>query len=80
MPVLPDVSTTPTRLALTRQTVEELSRRRREPEWLLGIRLQAFETFERLPMPDQRTEGWRRTSLRGLDLGQIDPLAGRVKL
>lgn len=70
---------TATRLTLTRQTVEELSRRRREPDWLVGIRLAAFEAFERLPTPDQRTEGWRRTSLRGLDLSQVDPLAASVK-
>ena len=68
------------RLALTRESVEALSRRRHEPEWLLGLRLQAFEAFERLPMPDQRTEGWRRTSLRGLDLGRVDPLAGSVRV
>ena len=27
-------------------------------------------------MPDQRTEGWRRTSLRGLSLDAVDPLGG----
>jgi Fe-S cluster assembly protein SufD len=64
------------RLALSRDTVEELSRQRQEPAWLLTFRLQAFETFERLPMPDQRTEGWRRTSLRGLDLNRLDVLSG----
>jgi Fe-S cluster assembly protein SufD len=62
------------RLALTRETVEELSRRRDEPEWLLALRLRALEAFERLPLPDQRTEGWRRTSLRGLALDGFDPL------
>lgn len=63
------------RLALTREAVEELSRRRDEPDWLLALRLHAFEAFERLPLPDQRTEGWRRTSLRGLTLDSFDPLA-----
>ncbi len=62
------------RLALTRAAVEELVRRRREPDWLLALRLRAVETFERMPLPDQRTEGWRRTSLRGLDLDSFDPL------
>jgi Fe-S cluster assembly protein SufD len=38
------------------------------------MRLRALEAFERLPVPDQRTEGWRRTSLRGLDLDSFDPL------
>jgi Fe-S cluster assembly protein SufD len=68
------------RLAFARETVEELSRRRDEPDWLLAIRLRAFEAFERLPTPDQRTESWRRTSLRGLDLEHPDPLSGSVKL
>ena len=59
---------------LTREAVERLSQSRQEPDWLLAIRLRAFEAFERLPLPDQRTEGWRRTSLRGLDLNMFDPL------
>jgi Fe-S cluster assembly protein SufD len=54
--------------------VEGLSQSRHEPDWLLNVRLRAFDAFERLPMPDQRTEGWRRTSLRGLDLDSVDPL------
>ena len=62
------------RLVLSRAALEELSRRRQEPDWLLAIRLRALEAFERLPLPDQRTEGWRRTSLRGLVLDSFDPL------
>jgi Fe-S cluster assembly protein SufD len=62
-------------VALTREVVEELSRSRQEPEWLLELRLRAFEAFQRLPMPDQRTEGWRRTSLRGLDLDAVDAVS-----
>src|SRR5437667_9213952 len=58
--------TASTQLALVRETVEELVERRQEPDWLRAIRLEAFDAFERLPMPDQRTEGWRRTSLSGL--------------
>ena len=38
------------------------------------MRLRALQAFERLPLPDQRTEGWRRTSLRGLVLDDFDPL------
>ena len=62
------------RTALTREAAAQLSQSRGEPDWLLDIRLRAFEAFERLPIPDQRTEGWRRTSLRGLDLSAFDPL------
>jgi Fe-S cluster assembly protein SufD len=64
------------RLVLTRETLEELCQRRQEPEWLLAIRRRAFDAFECMPLPDQRTEGWRRTSLRGLPIDAVDPLGG----
>jgi Fe-S cluster assembly protein SufD len=60
--------------ALSREAVGALSDQRQEPAWLRAIRLQAFDAFQRLPLPDQRTEGWRRTSLRGLPLDQALPL------
>jgi len=60
---------------LPRAAVEELAERRQEPDWLLNIRLRALEAYAHLPLPDQRTEGWRRTNLRGLPLDGIDPLA-----
>jgi Fe-S cluster assembly protein SufD len=62
--------------ALTREAVEELSGRRQEPDWLLAVRLRGFDAYQRLPIPDQRTEGWRRTSLRGLPLDTVDPVGG----
>jgi Fe-S cluster assembly protein SufD len=63
------------RAAISRESVEALSHRRSEPAWLLELRLRALTAYERLPLPDQHTEGWRRTSLRGLPLGAFDPLA-----
>jgi Fe-S cluster assembly protein SufD len=74
--VLSETTTTPVR-SLSRETVEELARTRQEPQWLLALRLRALEAYERLPMPDQRTEGWRRTSLRGLNLDSHNPLPGQ---
>jgi Fe-S cluster assembly protein SufD len=62
----------------SRDAVERLSRARQEPEWLLALRLRALEAFERLPMPDQRTEGWRRTNLRGLSLDGLAPTSESV--
>jgi Fe-S cluster assembly protein SufD len=62
----------PARLDLTRDAVEALARERQEPDWLVAVRVRAFEAFTRLPVPDDRTEGWRRTSLRGLPLGELD--------
>ena len=39
-----------------------------EPADQAAARAKAFERFSSLPFPDQRTEGWRRTDLRGIDL------------
>ena len=65
---------------LSREVVQRLSRSRREPAWLLDVRLRALEAFQRLSLPDQRTEGWRRTSLRGLELDASQPWAAEVDL
>jgi Fe-S cluster assembly protein SufD len=67
-------SETLTATGLGAAAVEELARLRREPDWLRQFRLQALHAFEALPMPDQRTEGWRRTSLSGLQLDGHDVL------
>ncbi len=41
-----------------------------EPAWARQRRLEAWEAFERLPLPSQiRQEEWRRTDITGLDLG-----------
>jgi Fe-S cluster assembly protein SufD len=60
------LETVTTGRGLERAAVEELARRRREPDWLAELRLAAFAAYEAMPLPDQHTEGWRRTSLRGL--------------
>ncbi|MDR3360165.1 MAG: Fe-S cluster assembly protein SufB [Bifidobacteriaceae bacterium] len=46
---------------LTRQTVEEISRVKDEPEWMLAFRLKALTLFHKKPLP-----------LWGADLGDID--------
>src|SRR5205823_11404172 len=53
--------------------VLELSRRNAEPAWLRDLRLEAWETYSQLPMPTQRDQQWRRTSLAGLDLRTVVP-------
>lgn len=37
---------------LTRQTVEEISRIKKEPKWMLDFRLHALDVFFKKPMPD----------------------------
>lgn len=36
---------------LSRKTVEEISSHKKEPKWMLDLRLQALEVFERKPLP-----------------------------
>jgi Fe-S cluster assembly scaffold protein SufB len=50
-----------TKAGLTRQTVEEISRFKNEPQWMLDFRLRAYAHYLARPMPT-----W------GGDLGQID--------
>ncbi|MEM2048206.1 MAG: Fe-S cluster assembly protein SufB, partial [Candidatus Nitrosocaldus sp.] len=39
------------RKGLSRETIEEISRIKNEPEWMLKFRLNAYETFLKMPMP-----------------------------
>ncbi len=46
-----DVSIFRTEKGLTRKVVEEISRMKEEPEWMLEFRLKALEQFYKKPMP-----------------------------
>lgn len=52
-------------LGLTKETIMQISQHKKEPDWMLQKRLQAFEIFQKLKMPD-----WG-PSLEKLDLNQI---------
>src|SRR5260221_277989 len=56
-----EVSVFEPKRGLTRETVEEISKRKNEPEWMTKFRLRAYEHFMRRPMP-----------LWGADLSGID--------
>jgi Fe-S cluster assembly protein SufD len=53
---------------ITEETVRELSRRLKEPEWLRTRRVDAWRAFEAMSMPTGEEEEWRRTDLSGFDL------------
>ena len=55
---------------LSAAAVEALSSSRNEPAWMRDKRLAAWQLSRELPMPTGTDEAWRRTDLRGLDLGQ----------
>jgi Fe-S cluster assembly protein SufD len=61
---------------LSREAVEAFARQRGEPDWLVQLRLRAFDVYQAAPLPDTRTEGWRRTSLSGLKLPETPPADG----
>jgi Fe-S cluster assembly protein SufD len=46
-----------------------------EPEWLREKRLQAWRTFERLPMPTLRDEAWRYTDISDVVIEDFIPYA-----
>ncbi len=57
--------------------IERRSSVRAEPAWLVEQRLAAWERATSLPVPNSRTEGWRRTDLSGLDLLTVlEPVSG----
>jgi Fe-S cluster assembly protein SufD len=57
----------------SRAAVEELSSTLDEPGWMREFRLQAWKTYQKLPMPTINDEPWRRTDLRRLNLDDIGP-------
>ena len=61
----PDKSIYKSKPGLTKEEVIEISKQKNEPEWMLKKRLQAFELFQKLPMPN-----WG-PSLKDLDLKDI---------
>jgi Fe-S cluster assembly protein SufD len=56
-------------------TVRALSAARGEPEWMLALRLRAWQTFEAMPWPTDKDEAWRRTRLTGFTLDKFTPVA-----
>ncbi|HLI51876.1 MAG TPA: SufD family Fe-S cluster assembly protein, partial [Thermomicrobiaceae bacterium] len=66
----------------SREAVEELSSRRGEPDWVRQRRIEAWEVYERTPMPTRNDEEWRRTDIRKLPIDTVVPygqLDGRVQ-
>ena len=64
--------------AIDRAAIDELSRGNSDPDWVKSARLKAVELYESLPLPTERSEGWRRTSLAGIDLTPPSPSPSRA--
>lgn len=57
----------------SKESVQKLSATLNEPEWMLSLRLQAWELYESMALPTTKDEAWRRTDIRRLKLDQIGP-------
>src|SRR5215211_3340195 len=57
------------------ETVEALSSFKYEPDWLTERRLEAWRSFERLPMPTLRDEAWRYTDISDVRIEDFLPYA-----
>ena len=59
-------------MKFTKDAVEEVASLHGDPEWLRVKRRQAFEIFEKLPLPSKSDEEWRRTDISALKLDEFD--------
>ena len=66
---------TAVRAGFTRDAVEEISRLKDEPDWMRRRRLDAFDAYERMPLPSRNEEEWRRTDVSKLSLDGYVPFA-----
>jgi len=56
---------------LTREAVDALSEALGEPGWLAERRVEAFEIYSKLELPDPKGEEWRYTDVRGFDFDRF---------
>jgi Fe-S cluster assembly protein SufD len=59
--------------SFTRENVKKLSAYLNEPQWMLELRLGAYDLYEMTPMPTTKDEAWRRTDIHRLKLNEIGP-------
>ncbi|MCC7161068.1 MAG: Fe-S cluster assembly protein SufD [Anaerolineae bacterium] len=64
---------TQTLVGFSKQALEALSHINGEPEWMLARRLEAWHVYNETPLPGDKDELWRRTSLQGLKLDTVVP-------
>jgi Fe-S cluster assembly protein SufD len=57
------------------ETIRALSALNGEPDWLLEKRLEAWRTFEGIPMPSLREEAWRYTDISDVKIEDFAPYA-----
>ncbi len=56
-----------TEAGLSKDIIEEISRLKKEPEWMLRLRLKGLELFEKLPVPN-----WLPPFVRDIDISKLE--------
>jgi Fe-S cluster assembly protein SufD len=55
------------------EVVRAVAERYGDPDWVRDLRAQGWDAWLDIPLPSLRTEGWRRSELRWLDLPRFAP-------
>src|SRR5919199_955326 len=63
------------RKGISAETVKALSALKGEPDWLVEKRLEAWQIFEKTPMPTLREEAWRYTDISDVRIEDFVPYA-----
>lgn len=74
-----DVSVFRSKRGLTREIVEEISRMKDEPQWMLDFRLKSLEQFYKMPMPSSKNSKWFSILPGNLDDLNFDDITYYVK-
>src|SRR5690606_29462748 len=64
---------------LTREVVEEISRLKNEPDWMLEFRLKSLEQFNKMPLPNSKNSKWFSILPGKLDDLDFDDITYYVK-
>jgi Fe-S cluster assembly protein SufD len=57
----------------TQESFDAFLATRDEPDWMRELRLEAWRSFQDLPLPSRKDEEWMRTDIRLLKLDQFGP-------
>ena len=74
-----DVSVFRAKRGLTREVVEEISRMKDEPQWMLDFRLKSLEQFYKMPLPSSQNSRWFSLLPGKLDDLDFDDITYYVK-
>ncbi|SDC28328.1 Fe-S cluster assembly protein SufB [Melghirimyces thermohalophilus] len=74
-----DVSVFRSKRGLSREVVEEISRMKDEPQWMLDFRLKSLEQFFKMPMPSSKNSKWFSILPGKLDDLDFDDITYYVK-